>query len=116
MIQTLSYAPGQQATVFLEVKDGYGQRSDGYGDIPFVSRIIFPGFTLAACYPQNMIRLDVGLFYFQFFLPTGAVSVGSYLVDVSYFDVALSYPTTKLYQILVSAPFGNYGVTATVGM
>lgn len=110
MIQTLAYFPGQTATVFLETLDGYGQRADGYA-IPVITRLIFPDLTLATGYPVAMTQLDVGLYYYQFILPCGAASVGSYLVDISYANPTTSYPNTALYQIAVNAPFGNYGTT-----
>jgi hypothetical protein len=110
MTNILSYFPGQQATVFQEMKDINGVRTDGYG-APVVNRIIFPGFTLASGFPQIMNRFDVGLYYLQFVLPTGAASIGSYLVDVSFVNPTTGFTNTNIYQILVSAPFGNFGTT-----
>jgi len=63
-------------------------------------------------YPQDMIYLDVGLYYFQFTLPNGAVSVGSYLVDVVYMNPTTSLLVTNAFQIIVAAPFGIYGITS----
>ncbi|HEY5268636.1 MAG TPA: hypothetical protein VII94_05965 [Candidatus Saccharimonadales bacterium] len=111
MLLTLSYAPGQVATVFLETLDEYGQRADGY-TIPVVTKIVYPDFSLAAGYPTNMTQLDVGLYYYQFVLPIGAISVGSYLVDISYTNPSTFYTNTELYQIIVTAPYGNYGITS----
>ena len=110
MDQTLSYSPGQQVTIFLTTTDGYGNFADGYF-IPQVNRIIFPTFTTAPNYPQTMTRYDVGLYYIQFTLPTGATSVGSYLVDAMYDDPATGLIKHKTYQIVVTAPFGNFGTT-----
>ena len=112
MPTVLNYTPGQQVTVFQEVKDGYGNRTDD-GYTPVVTRVILPpSFTLALGYPQNMTRLDTGLYYFQFTLPTGAAAVGSYLVDIAYLNPTLGIINTNTYQIVVTAPFGNYGLTA----
>jgi hypothetical protein len=58
-----------------------------------------------------MIKLDTGLYYHQFTLPTGAVSVGSYLVDVSYISPATSQEIKQIYQITVTAPYGNFNAT-----
>lgn len=113
MIQTLFFSPGQQVTIFLEIKDGYGSRVDS-PTLPFVSKVIFPALTLAADYPQDMIPVETGLYYYQLVLPTGASSVGSYLVDVSYVNPETGGINTQLYQILVSAPFGNF--SASVGV
>lgn len=120
MAQNLSYFPGQTVTVFLETKnsDGYycdGYYSDGYTidgyEFPVIQRIFKPDFTLDGYYPQPMVQLSTGLYYFKFILPTGASSVGSYFVDIAYRE-----PNTYLlkfysYQIVVNAPFGLYSVT-----
>lgn len=111
MTQILSYFPGQQVTVFLETKAIDGYRVDS-PTIPMVTRIIFPGFTLAADYPSAMTQLDIGLYYAQFVIPTGAASVGSYLVDVSYTNPSTSVINTETYQIIVNAPFGNFSTTS----
>lgn len=113
MTEILSYFPGMQVTIFLETLDANGQRqSDGYDgySVPVVTRIILPGLTLAAGYPQAMTQLDIGLYTFQFTLPIGAVAIGSYLVDVAYLNYA-GYVNYQTYQIVVTAPFGNYGIT-----
>jgi len=108
-VQVLSYFPGQKVTIFLETTDGYGTRVDST-TAPTVDRIIFPGLTLATGYPQMMTQLDTGLYYYQFTLPTGAASVGSYLVDVSFTNYQ-NVINTHGYQITVSAPFGNFSTT-----
>jgi len=112
----LYYFPGQKATVFLETLDGYGMRADGYtvpDGYPFITRVIFPDLSLASGFPQNMIKLDVGLYFFQFTLPATASAVGSYAVD-GYYRIPGSNPASylnKLWQIIVTAPFGNFGTT-----
>ncbi len=60
----LYYSPGQKATIFLETLNGSGVREDGY--VPAVTRVVFPDLSLAAGFPQNMVKLDVGLYFFQF--------------------------------------------------
>jgi hypothetical protein len=109
MNTVLNYTPGATATIFLELKDGYGQRMDD-GYIPVVQQIILPTFTTATGYPQNMTELDIGLYYFQFTLPTGSTAVGSYLVDVAYLSSA-GYINNDIFQIVCFAVSGNYGVT-----
>lgn len=113
MLQVLSFSPGQQVTIFLETKDGYGIRTDA-PELPFISKILFPGLTLASGYPQDMIKVETGLYYYQFILPTGASAVGNYLVDISYINPETSYINSELYHIVVSAPFGIY--SASVGV
>lgn len=116
-MQILSYFPGQKATIFLETVNDNGVRTDST-TTPTVDRVIFPGFTLAAGYPQNMTQLDVGLYYYQFILPVGAVAVGNYLVDVSFTNPTNGgnpsnpyFINNKCYQIIVNAPFGNFSTT-----
>lgn len=105
-----SFSPGQTITIFQEVIDINGQRTnDGY--VPVVTRIILPGFTVASGYPQHMTQLDTGLYYFQFTLPTGAVAIGSYLIDVVFLNPINSVLDTQAFQIICLAPSGNYGIT-----
>src|SRR5271166_6428285 len=99
MLETLSYFPGQTATVFLETLDGYGQRASS-PSVPVITRIVFPDLTLASGYPVNMVPLDVGLYYYQFVLPTGSVAVGSYFVDIQYINPTTLYTNTSPYQIM----------------
>lgn len=110
MSNILNYTPGQNVTIFQEIKDGYGVRTDD-GYVPVVTRVITPTFTLATGYPQNMTRLDTGLYYFQFTLPTGAAAVGSYLVDIAYLNPINSVIVSNTFQIVVSAAYGNFGIT-----
>lgn len=109
-MQILNYFPGQKVTIFLETINNLGVRTDS-STTPIVSRIVFPGFTLASDYPQTMIQLDTGLYYYQFTLPSGAVSVGSYFVDVIFTNPSNDALVTTGYHILVSAPFGNFSTT-----
>lgn len=113
MVQTLQFFPGQTVRIFLETKDGYGTRTDS-PELPVVSRIILPELTLAADYPQDMILLDTGLYYFQFILPSGASSIGNYLVDVSYINPITLALNSEIYQIIVLAPFGNFSASVAV--
>ncbi len=132
MLQTLFYSPGQTATIFVETLDSNGERADasvdgylgdsvadpdfadGYFDgyhNPMVIRLVFPDLNLADDYPVHMVKLDTGLYYYQFVLPTGSTAVGSYLVDISFTNPSTLFTNTALYQIAVNAPYGNYGVS-----
>jgi hypothetical protein len=103
----LSASPGQTVTIVFDLlQDGYFI-DDGYG-IPQVYRIIFPNLTVAAGYPQSMNRIDVGLYNYSFLLPTGASAVGSYIVDIRFLDPTTGNPQSRIFQIICSAPFGNY--------
>ena len=117
MVQTIQHSPGQTVTIFVEVfnfigspTDGYLVPADGY-TVPSVKAIYFPNLTAAAGYPATTIKLTTGLYYYKFTLPTGASSVGSYLVLVSWTDpngITLKF---QRYHIVVTAPFGSYSVS-----
>jgi hypothetical protein len=109
-MQTLYFSPGERATIFLDSFDSDSIRADGY-DLPVVSRIIFPDLSLATGFPTNMTKLDTGLYYFRFTLPLTASAVGSYLVDVTYWDPTGTVERQTLYHIIVTAPFGNFSVS-----
>lgn len=107
--------PGQTVTIVQQVLNSDGYRADGYspygfGD-PVIARIVYPDLSLAVGYPAAMNKLDVGLFYYSFILPTGAAAVGTYIVDLYWY-----HPTTLQLQqdtvlVVVTAPFGIYSVT-----
>ena len=106
-MQTLQYTPGQLATIFLETVDDTGARADGYM-MPSVNRIILPSLSLDSTFPKNMIKLDTGLYYIQYTIPSGAVGVGSYLVDIMFTDPSTMVFKNIATQIVVLAPFGSY--------
>jgi hypothetical protein len=128
MTTVLNYTPGQQATIYFQLVDANGVRTnDGY--VPVVVQIItphpchapqcephfprhhhhpYPCRTLT--FPINMTIIDTGLYYFQYNIPSGAEAVGSYLIDVAYL-AADGYINNEVYQLVVTAPFGNFGLT-----
>lgn len=120
-INILNYSPGQKAFILLETLNVSGVRADGYsgfdgydgydGYVPMITRIVYPDLSLANGFPQHLVKLDVGLYYYQFTLPSKANSIGSYLVDVYYLQPGTANFLTALYQIIVNAPFGNYSIT-----
>lgn len=111
----LQYAPGQQVFLALEITRTDGYRVDGYTFLPngydgyaVINRIFFPNLTTSSLYPLRMNKIDVGLYYHSFVLPTGASAVGSYLVDGYYYDATTLTKVSVLWQVLCSAPFGNF--------
>lgn len=111
MNSTLFHTPGQTVTIFLETfGDGYTTRHDA-PSLPAVDKIIFPNLTLAAGYPKPMTKIATGLYKFSFTLPTTATAVGSYVVDVSWLDPVSSNSHQTFYQVVVTAPLGQYSVT-----
>lgn len=109
----LNYTPGARATVFLEITDGYlNVRVDAVG-VPIISSILLPDFTNDGYdgYHLPMTQLDVGLYAFQFLIPSGAISVGSYFISASYVHPYHNAPSSESWQLIVSAPFGQYNAT-----
>jgi hypothetical protein len=114
-MQILQYFPGTKVTIFLDSFNADGYRADGYA-VPQVLRILKPNLTALDGYtaPLPMTKVDTGLYVFQFVLPTGGAAVGSYLMDVIYWDPVTVLQKQTLYQILVAAPFGNYSAVLTI--
>jgi hypothetical protein len=109
MSKILTASPGTQCTVFLETFNGLARAN--CVTLPSVVQILFPNLVPASGYPQFFTHIGTGLYTFAFSLPTGATSVGSYLVDVTWPDPATGNPAQTYYQVIVSAPRGNYSVT-----
>ena len=111
-MQLLFHTPGQKVTMFLETFGSDGYRANCPG-LPIVNQIILPnleedGYTL-----PTFTLVDVGIYRVQYTLPKGSVSIGSYLVDVSFTAPGTSTPRQQLFQIICTAPFGNYGLTTS---
>ena len=66
---------------------------------------------MAEGFPQNMTRFDVGLYYFQYQIPIGAVAVGTHFIDIIYMNPDTTLLVNSSRQIVVTAPFGNFGTT-----
>lgn len=121
MSNVLSHMPGQTVTIVQQVFNSDGYRADGYsftGSGPFgapvIARVIFPNFTLAPAYPVAMTKLDTGLYSFSFVLPTGATSVGTYIVDGYWYHPSTHKLQQDVTQVVVTAPFGLYSILASV--
>ena len=109
MTTTLFHSPGQPVTIFLDVLNVSGVLADA-AVLPTVNKIYFPDLSSAVGYPASMIRIATGLYYYRFTLPVGAVGVGTYIVVVNWSSPE-SVALQKTYQIVVTAPFGNYSVS-----
>jgi len=110
MTYILEYNPGQQVTVVLQTLDSNGTRVDGYST-PIVNRIIMPNLTLSPVYPVVMSRLDTGLYIHTFTLPSGASSVGTYIVDIFWTDATTMKTKNEIYQVIVKAPSGQFSAS-----
>lgn len=102
--------PGQLVSIVFETVDGYGQRADGY-HIPSIASILNPSLVSAVGYPQDMVKIATGLYVFRFTLPAGAAAVGTYIVNIDYYDPDDPIEKNIFYLVLVNAPFGQYSVS-----
>lgn len=117
MTQAFYYSPGQLATVVLETFGVTGSRADSPVD-PIITRILTPplsdGYHLDPDgYTHPMVKLSTGLYYYQFTLPVGAKSIGTYFVDGYYVNPTTMNSKNIGYQIVVSAVAGNYGLRSS---
>lgn len=89
--------------------DGYagGNRLDGY--VPVVQSVLFPDLSLAAGYPQAMVRLSTGLYAHGLQLPSGADALGTYVASVYWQENGL--PFWETFAINVARPFGISSVS-----
>lgn len=118
MSTVLAQFPGQTVTIIQQVLNSDGYREDGYilagvsgpNGEPVIARIILPGFTLATGYPAVMTQLDTGLYAYTFTLPSGAVSVGLYTVDIYWYNPSTLALQQQVVLVNVTAPFGVYSV------
>lgn len=98
---------GQLIRLVVQTLDGYGNRADGY--TPVVESVLYPDLSLAAGYPQSMVRLDTGLYGHGLLLPTGADALGTYIASVSWYENGQIKWAT--FAINVARPFGISAVS-----
>jgi hypothetical protein len=111
MSHIIQHNPGQTVTVTLQILNSLGARTDGYdGYDGYIDFIIFPNLILAAGYPSAMTRIDTGLYVHYIVLPPGAAAVGTYIVGTAWKDPDTGLKKQDIYQIVVTAPFGQYSV------
>lgn len=123
MSTVLAQMPGQVATIVWQVFNSDGYRADGYSisgsgldTAPVIARVVMPNLTLAANFPVSMLKLDTGLYSYNIQLPTGAIAVGTYIVDIYWY-----HPTTMALQqdvvlVTVTAPYGIYSATVNAAV
>jgi hypothetical protein len=110
--------PGQRVTIIQQVLNTDGYREDGYSftysgplGAPVIARVILPDYTLDVNFPAAMTKLDTGLYVFSFTLPTGATSVGTYIVDIYWYHPTTHQLQQEIIQVAVTAPYGLYSAT-----
>lgn len=97
--------PGQTVSLVVQTVDGYGARQDGY--VPQVMSVYFPDRTLAGGFPENMTRLEQGLYIHNIIIPQGLTSIGTFTASVLYNQPGTNKPIWQLFSINVARPFGN---------
>jgi hypothetical protein len=98
---------GQLIRLAVQTLDGYGDRADGY--VPVVTSVLYPDNSIALGFPQNMVRLDTGLYAHALLLPTGADALGTYIASVYWMENSL--PKWEVFAINVARPFGISAVS-----
>jgi hypothetical protein len=111
-MEQLYYSPGQLVTFFLEITDGYYNHRVDSTTTPIVSRIILPDLTDADGFPQNLTKIDTGLYYYQYTAPTGAAAIGSYLIDMQYTNPIDQETSAKSVNLIITSPVGLFSVTS----
>jgi hypothetical protein len=101
-------SPGQNVSLVVQTTDFNGSRVDGY--MPNVESVIFPDLSSASGYPQNMQRIDTGLYMHVLTIPTGVVSLGTFIVSMRWVHPNTGLIVYSLAQIQVAMPFGNSNV------
>lgn len=96
---------GQTVTLALQTVDGYGARVDGY--IPQVTEVLFPSLQAASGYPQNMTKIDTGLYTHSIMIPEGSTGLGTFIASTSFVDPATGNLKRDLFLIHSALPFGN---------
>ncbi len=113
MNTVLNHAPGQGVSIVFEILDASGIRADGYGSTtPTINKVIFPNLSLATGYPTSMTKIATGLYIYKFTLPSTASAVGTYIVDLSYYDPDTTNLKQTFIQVVCSAPYGQYSVSS----
>lgn len=93
---------GQLVRLVVQTLDGYGDRVDGY--VPIVESIQFPDLSVAAGYPQQMMRLSTGLYAHGLQLPVGADALGTYIANVYWEENG--QPKWEAFAVTAARPFG----------
>lgn len=106
---TLFVNNGQTVTLALQTTDGYGARVDGY--IPQVNEVLSPSLQTAIGYPQNMTKVDTGLYVHQIAIPEGSSGLGTFVVSTSFIDPGTGNLKRDLFLIHAALPFGNSTIT-----
>jgi len=97
--------PGQTVTLTVQTVDGYGERAN-VAALPRIMSVLYPSLSPVLGYPQNMSNVQTGLYAHQLTLPTGPVSLGTFVVSTRY--VALNGSIVwDTFLIQVALPFGN---------
>jgi len=101
--------PGQTVTIVVQTLDGYGERVDD--NIPVVTDIFFPDRTPADNFPQNMVKIDTGLYTFNVNIPSGSDYLGTFIANVKFNDPDTGNVVWQVFTINVARPFGNSTAT-----
>ena len=101
--------PGQSVSLVVQTEGLDGYRMDGY--TPVITSVYFPDRSQAQGFPQDMVRLETGLYVYELVVPTGIMSLGTFIASVFYIQPGTSRPVWQVFSINVARPFGNSSAT-----
>jgi len=129
MSNSLFYRPGEVGTLVIETFDPNidGYRIDGYS-IPYIDKIYLPknsdgyilstdGYALSLDgYSSSFVftKLEIGLYLYNFRLPSGPSKIGTYLFDIRYWNTPIESEVKKKQISVVSQSVsGNLGLKSS---
>jgi len=102
--------PGQTIVLAVEILNSGGSRTDGYAAT--LDFVLDPSGAALSGYPAAMTRVTTGLYNIGVDIPSGLLSVGTYIASVSWAHPTTSATQYQLFLINVALPFGTYTATA----
>lgn len=82
-MEILYSSPGSTIEILLDLQDGYSHREDSL-TLPIINQVFDPYLNKLSNFPQNMIRLDVGLYVFSFTISSGQNNIGAFILDLNW--------------------------------
>lgn len=107
MIISIPANPGQPISMIVEVLNAAGYRTDGYSP-PKIDYVMYPDGSSAGGFPQDMVKIDLGLFKYTLIMPMGIL--GTYVAGASWTHPSFGNIENVSFAINVHEPFGNYSI------
>ena len=101
--------PGQTVNITTQVTNANAERVDGY--VPQIDYVIDPAGSMSAGFPLAMTREALGVYSSGINIPTGILSIGTYIVSVSWNRPGTALTQYEVFLINVALPFGTMSAT-----